>query len=228
MTRLAATLVLAMIIAASTSVGVFAQRGGGGRGRGGGRVMIPQTAQPSPSINSPSFPISGMNSPSFPLRGPLGIGPAPPAPFDARPGTYTRLHRNLPSLGIPFGYGYAGPFYGASALVFVDTAFVGSVGDLQARGVVLSPGRHYLDLEAPGYDKKTIEITVSPGEPLRYRYEMTPTQRAAAIVLPPGPPQTMYAIPGCYGGNRPPVAANLPRGCDIANVRVIRPLPRAN
>src|SRR6266550_1291891 len=101
MTRLAATLVLAMIIAASTSVGVFAQRGGGGRGRGGGRVMIPQTAQPSPSINSPSFP----------LRGPLGIGPAPPAPFDARPGTYTRLHRNLPSLGIPFGYGYAGPFY---------------------------------------------------------------------------------------------------------------------
>src|SRR5947207_12139830 len=255
MTRLAATLVLAMIIAASTSVGVFAQRGGGGRGRGGGRVMIPQTAQPSPSINSPSFPISGMNSPSFPLRGPLGIGPAPPAPFDARPGTYTRLHRNLPSLGIPFGYGYAGPFYGAdstyekmyrgyepeittgalfldvtpaSALVFVDTAFVGSVGDLQARGVVLSPGRHYLDLEAPGYDKKTIEITVSPGEPLRYRYEMTPTPRAASIVLPPGPPQTMYAIPGCYGGNRPPVAANLPRGCDIANVRVIRPLPRAN
>jgi hypothetical protein len=57
---------------------------------------------------------------------------------------------------------------------------------------------------------------------------MTPTQRAAAVVLPPRPPETIYAIPGCYGGNRPPVAANLPKGCDIAKVRVLRPQPRAN
>jgi hypothetical protein len=33
----------------------------------------------------------------------------------------------------------------------------------------------------------------------------------------------MYAIPGCYGGNTPPVQANLPAGCDIAKVRVLRP-----
>jgi hypothetical protein len=255
MTRLAATLALAVIIAASTSAVVDAQRGGGRGGGRGGAVVMPPVAQPSPSINSPSFPVGGLNSPSFPLRGPLGVGVPPPSPFDARPGTYTRLHRIPPSLGIPFGYGYAGPFYGAdstyekmyrryepdittgtlfldvtpaSALVFVDTAYVGSVGDLQARGVALSAGRHYLDLEASGYDRKTIDITITAGEPLRYRYEMTPTQRAAAVVLPPGPPQTMYAIPGCYGGNRPPVAANLPRGCDIAKVRVIRPQPRTN
>jgi hypothetical protein len=246
MTRLAAALPLAVIIAASTSV-----------------VIDAQGAQPapSPSINSPSFPVTGLNSPSFPLRGPLGIGPAPPSPFDAGPDTYTRLHPIPPSLGVPFGFGigYGYPYYGhsyrhestyekmyrryepaitmgalfldvtpAAALVSVDTVYVGSVGDLQARGIPLSAGRHYLDLEAPGYDRKTIEITITAGEPLRYRYEMTPAQRAAAIVLPPGPPQTMYAIPGCYGGNRPPVAANLPRGCDIANVRVIRPQPRAN
>ena len=275
MTRLAPTFALALIIAVSTSIAVDAQRGGGGGGRGGGRggggragaggrggraVMIPRDAQPSPSINSPSFPVGGLNSPSFPLRGPLGVGPVPPSPFDARPGTYTRLHRIPPSLGVPFGYGYGGPFYGgdfyagestyekmyrryepestagtlfldvtpASTLVFVDTAYVGSVADLQARGVPLSAGRHYLDLEATGYDKKAIEITIAAGEPLRYRYDMTPTQRAAATVVPPGPPQTMYAIPGCYGGNRPPVAANLPSGCDIAKVRVIRPQPRVN
>jgi hypothetical protein len=246
MTRLAATLALAVIIAASISTVVNAQGA---------------EPAPSPSINSPSFPVSGLNSPSFPLRGPLGIGPAPPSPFDAGPDTYTRLHPIPPSLGVPFGFGigYGYPYYGhsyrhestyekmyrryepaitdgalfldvtpAAALVFVDTAYVGSVGDLQARGVSLPAGRHYLDLEAPGYDRRTIEITITAGEPLRYRYEMTPAQRAAAIVLPPGPPQTMYAIPGCYGGNRPPVAANLPRGCDIAKVRVIRPQPRAN
>jgi hypothetical protein len=116
----------------------------------------------------------------------------------------------------------------STALVFVDTAYVGSVQDLQARGVTLSPGRHWLDLEAPGFDKKTIEITIRTGEPLRYRVDLTPTRRAEIAVMPPRPPETMYAIPGCYGGNRPPVAANLPKGCDIAKVRVIRPQARIN
>jgi len=246
MTRLAATLALAVIIAAATSVVVDAQGG---------------EPTPSPSINNPSFPVSGLNSPSFPLRGPLGIGPPPPSPFDAGPDTYTRLHPIPPSLGVPFGFGfgYGVPFYGhpynhestyeklyrrptpvvttgtllldvtpASALVFIDTAYVGSVGDVQARGVTLSAGRHYLDLEAPGYDRRTIEVTIASGEPLRYRYDMTPVQRAAATIVPSVPPQTMYAIPGCYGGNRPPVAANLPKGCDMSKVRVIRPQPRAN
>jgi hypothetical protein len=116
----------------------------------------------------------------------------------------------------------------STALVFVDTAYVGTVQDLQARGVTLSPGRHWLDLEAPDFDKKTIEITIRAGEPLRYRVDLTPTRRAEIAVTPPRPPETMYAIPGCYGGNRPPVAANLPKGCDIAKVHVIRPQPRTN
>jgi hypothetical protein len=33
----------------------------------------------------------------------------------------------------------------------------------------------------------------------------------------------MYAIPGCYGGNKPPVVSALPAGCDITNVHIIRP-----
>jgi hypothetical protein len=114
----------------------------------------------------------------------------------------------------------------ASALVSVDSALVGTVGDL-ARGVTLTPGRHWVDLEAAGFEKKTIEITIRPGEPLRYRFDMT-AARMAAVTIVPERPETMYAIPGCYGGNRPPVAANLPRGCDIAKVRVIRPQPRTN
>jgi hypothetical protein len=110
-----------------------------------------------------------------------------------------------------------------NALVFVDSAFVGNVEDLQTRGVTLTAGRHWVDLEAPNYDRKTIEVTVRAGEPLRYRFDMSPTRRAEVIPAPPRPPQTMYMIAGCYAGNRPPVAANLPKGCDIAKVRVIRP-----
>jgi hypothetical protein len=117
----------------------------------------------------------------------------------------------------------------ASALVYVDTAYVGSVVDLQTRGVTLSGGRHFVDLEAPGYERKTIEILIRAGEPLRYRFDMVPERRAEAVVIPPRPPQTLYAIAGCYAGNRPPVAENLPKGCDIGKVRVIRPQPaRAN
>jgi hypothetical protein len=260
-------------------VGAGGMRGGGARGGGGnpgpggagnpgprvggfrfqGRVNMPFVPPALPSINRPSFPIDGLNRPAFPLSGPLGFGPQPRGPFDARRGTFTRIHP-FGSFGTTFGYGgYGsavpyGPSYApestyekmfrtpqpeattgtlfldvtpSDALVFVDSAFVGSVADLQTRGVMLSQGRHWLDLEAPGFEKKTIEITIRPGEPLRFRFDMVPVRTAAATIVPERP-ETMYAIPGCYGGNKPPVAANLPRGCDIAKVRVIRPQPRAN
>ena len=256
MTRHTVSLALALVIAASAFVVLDAQGGRGGQ-RGASGAIAPE-APPSSSMNSPSFPVTGLNRPSFPLRGPLGVDPVPASPFDARPGTYTRLHPIPPSLGIPFGYGYSGPFYGAEstyeklyrtpqqevttgtlfldvtpagAQIFVDTAYVGSVNDVQPRGLTLSAGRHFLGLEAPGYERKTIDVAIAPGEPLRYRYDMTPVQRAETAPAPPvaaRPPQTMYAISGCYGGNRPPVAANLPKGCDVKNVRVIRPQPRAN
>ncbi len=219
------------------------------------RPLQPMTTI-TPSINRPFFPIDGLNRPSFPLSGPPGVGLEVASPFAARAGTFTRLH-GAGSFGIPIGYGGAvyGPSYApestydryrrtpepeittgtlflevtpVTTLVFVDTAYVGTVGDLQARGLTLSAGRHFLDLEAPDYDKKTIEIVITAGEPLRYRVDLTRTQRAAAVVIPLRPPETMYAIPGCYGGNRPPVAANLPKGCDIAKVRVLRPQPRTN
>jgi len=267
MTRLAVTFALAATFALSTSVMVDAQRGtGGGRGGNGGhggngfrsqgRAEMPSTPSTLGDLSSLNRPL-GADINGIQTTPPPGFGPQVPSPFAARPGTYTRIHRELQSFGTPLGYGFDaagyGPFYEstydkmyrraqpeittgtlfldvtpATASVFVDTAYVGSVGDLQARGLTVSAARHYVDLEAPGYDRRTIEIAITAGEPLRYRYDMTPTQRAAAVVLPPRPPETIYAIPGCYGGNRPPVAANLPKGCDIAKVRVLRPQPRAN
>jgi hypothetical protein len=227
-----------------------------GAGRAGfriqGRVNVPPAL---PSINRPSFPIDGLNRPAFPLSGPFGFGRAQRSPFDARRGTYTRLQQYV-GIPYGYGYGYDvyGPSYvpestydklyrtpeppiteGAllfdvtpsTALVFVDSAFVGNVEDLQTRGLTLSAGRHWVDLEAPNYDRKTIEVTIRAGEPLRYRFDLTPTRRAEVIPAPPRPPQTMYMIAGCYAGNRPPVAANLPQGCDVKNVRTIPP-PRGS
>jgi hypothetical protein len=177
----------------------------------------------------------------------LGFGRPTRGPFDARPGTYTRPRRGYGS-SIGYGYGFSTTYDGtypseeprgdliaeetgllfldvtpSSAQVFVDTAFVGSVEDLRTRGARLTPGHHWVDIEATGFEKKTFEITASAGQPVRYSADLLPARRAAAVVIPSRPPQTMYAIPGCYGGNLPPVAANLPKGCDIANVRVIRP-----
>jgi hypothetical protein len=228
-------------------------RGGGFRNPG--RVNMPGAL---PSINRPSFPIGGLNRPAFPLSGPLGFGPAQRSPFDARRRFQRSGSFGIPLGyggfdsfdGVAYGPSYVpestydkmfrtqqepeettGALFldvtPASALVFVDTALVGTVGDLQTRGVTLTPGRHWLDLEAPGFEKKTIEITIRPGEPLRYRFDMT-AARTAALTIVPERPETMYAIPGCYGGNRPPIAEKLPRGCDIAKVRVIRPQPRVN
>lgn len=269
MARFGVALTVAAMFVASASV-VDAQRGGrggGGGGQQGGATGGGARFDAVVNLPAPPIPSSAGLSISRPIGTQItGVRTNPPpgfetygrSPFDARRGTYTRLHR-LPIYGAPFGYGdYSvgyGPSYApestyekmfrrqapemttgmlfvdatpASALVFVDSAYVGSVGDLQTRGVALSRGRHWLDLEAPGYDKKTIEINITAGQSLRYGVELTPTRRAEAVLIPARPPQTMYAIPGCYGGNRPPVASALPKGCDIAKVRVIRPGPRTN
>lgn len=240
MTRVCLAFLLAAMCASSTPVALAGQRGDG---RGQGRP-----AQPSVPINE------DLNRPSFPIRGPLGMSPAVPSPFAVTSRTSAPTSRRPRTSGIPFSYGFGVPAYGdtsardhrpsavepeivngtlmldvtpRTSLVFVDSAYVGTVDDLAVRGLALSRGRHWLELEAPDYEKTLTEVNIVPGQPLRYRVELAPVRRAALIVIPPRPPETMYAIPGCYGGNRPPEVATLPPGCDIAKVRVLRP-PRPN
>jgi hypothetical protein len=230
-------------------------RGGGFRNPGrvnmpGAPPSINRPSFPIDGLNRPSFPLSGplgfgraQRSP-FDARGAytrlrqsgsFGFGGygggfdsfdgVPYGPSYVPESTYDKMYRTQPEAEETMGALFL-DVTPATALVSVDNALVGTVGDL-ARGVTLTPGRHWLDLEAPGFEKKTIEITIRPGEPLRYRFDMT-AARTAALTIVPERPETMYAIPGCYGGNRPPIAEKLPRGCDIAKVRVIRPQPRIN
>jgi len=216
-----------------------------------GRVNVPpalpsinRPSFPIDGLNRPAFPLSGplgfgraQRSPFDARRGtytrlqpfvgvPYGYGgygydvPAYGDSYVAE-STYEKLYRTPPP---PITEGTllfdVSP---ATALVYIDSAYVGNIADLQTSGLTLPGGRHWVDLEAPNYDKKTFEVTIRAGEPLSYRFDMTPTRRAEVIAAPPRPPQTMYMIAGCYAGNRRPVAANLPKGCDIAKVQVIRP-----
>ena len=230
---------------------------GGGSGVQIG-VNLPATPIPPPSGMSISRPIgtqiTGVETNPPPGFGPLSPSPFAARPgtytrlhrispfgygspygYDSPPygfysyvpeSTYDKLYRTPPP---PITEGTLSlDVTPLTAMVFVDSAYVGNVQDLQTRGVPLSAGRHWVDLEATSYDRKTIEVTIRAGEPLRYRFDMTPTRRAEVIAAPPRPPQTMYMIAGCYAGNRPPVAANLPKGCDAAKVRVIRPTARLN
>lgn len=218
-----------------------------------GRINVPpalpsinRPAFPIDGLNRPAFPLSGplgfgrMQRSPFDARrgtytrlqqfggvpygyGGYGFGYDVPAYGDSYvpESTYEKLYRT-PEPVITEG-ALLFDVTPATALVYIDGAYVGNVADLQPNGLTLAGGRHWVDLEAPNYDKKTIEVTIRAGEELRYRFDMTPIRRADVIAAPPRPPQTMYMIAGCYAGNRPPVAANLPSGCDIAKVRVIRP-----
>jgi PEGA domain len=218
-----------------------------------GRVNVPPTLPsinrpsfPIDGLNRPAFPLSGplgfgraQRSPFDARRGTYtrlqpfggipygyggyGYGYDAPAYGDSYvpESTYEKLYRT-PEPPITEG-ALLFDVTPATALVYIDNAYVGNVADLQTSGLTLPGGRHWVDLEAPNYDKKTFEVTIRAGEPLRYRFDMTPTRRAEVIPASPRPPQTLYVVAGCYAGNRPPVAVNLPKGCDVAKVRIIRP-----
>lgn len=110
-----------------------------------------------------------------------------------------------------------------TAQVSVDGFYIGTVDDFWPAGVTLAAGHHRVDLRAPGYELLTIPVEIAAradGQPITFRGALT--------VLPVPPPQavtphrreTMYVIPGCYAGNRPPQESALARGCDIARLRV--------
>lgn len=49
------------------------------------------------------------------------------------------------------------------------------------------------------------------------------TLPAATVPLPPGHKRTLYVIPGCYAGDKPPRRDQLRPGCDMRSVRTISP-----
>jgi hypothetical protein len=113
----------------------------------------------------------------------------------------------------------------ASAQVFVDSYYVGTVDDLDAMRVLqLEAGPHRIEFRAPQYRTLTVDVRVLPLETVTYRGALEPLQpQAAAPPAPAGPPTMMYVIPNCYLGNLPPRQNRLPSGCDAKAVQILKP-----
>jgi hypothetical protein len=112
-----------------------------------------------------------------------------------------------------------------SAEVFVDSLYVGTVADINARNVLeLTAGPHRIEIRAPQYQTVTVDVRITPYETVTYRATLEPLRLPPAAAPPAhGPATTMYVIPNCYLGNVPPRPNRLPSGCDAKQVQVIGP-----
>jgi hypothetical protein len=108
-----------------------------------------------------------------------------------------------------------------TAQIYVDGFYVGTVDDFVPHGVTLPAGRHWIDLREASYETLTIPVEVGPGRPARFRGGLAAVPIPTPRAIPPRGSETMYVIPGCYAGNRPPGESALARGCDIARLRVL-------
>jgi hypothetical protein len=113
----------------------------------------------------------------------------------------------------------------ASAQVFVDSYYVGTVEDIEAQRVLrLEAGPHRIEMRAPQYRTLTVDVRVAPLETVTYRGALEPIRpQSAAAPAPPGPPTVMYVIPKCYLGNLPPRQDRLPAGCNAKDVQILKP-----
>ena len=110
----------------------------------------------------------------------------------------------------------------ASAQVYVDGYFVGTVVEF---GGALDAGVHRVEILEPGFETLVFDVRIFPNETTRYGRDLRriagAPKRNAPIAARPAP-KTLYVIPRCYAGDTPPVASQLPAGCDASHVRTVR------
>jgi hypothetical protein len=110
------------------------------------------------------------------------------------------------------------------AQVYVDGYYVGLAEEFGPHGrpINLGAGPHQVELRAPGYETLTFKVVIEPDGLVRYRGEMQPiATKPAAIATPPKPTavtRSVYVIPNCYAGNKPPTGI-LPKGCSLKNLQ---------
>jgi hypothetical protein len=122
----------------------------------------------------------------------------------------------------PFGTLRVEVLAAAAGQVYVDGYYV-ATADQAAAGLDLEPGPHRVEVRAAGYEPLTFDVRITPNQMITFRDAMKPMTSAPAAPPPtPAVPSTFYVIPGCYIGNVPPAAANLPDGCDPAKVRTVK------
>jgi hypothetical protein len=109
------------------------------------------------------------------------------------------------------------------AQLFIDGYYLGTIADSGVKGRALPVGTHRVELRAPGFDTHTFDIRIAAGESITYSRDLDRVRplAAPAPLRPASGAGTIYVIPGCYAGNRPPSADVTARGCDPARLRTI-------
>lgn len=189
----------------------------------------------------PPFP------PPFPGEDLFLAGPDTYAPrFDRVPRRRGRRYPFFGGFGYGFGYAPMSPFPGpdssirrqwereadgylrllmepATAQVHVDGFYVGTVAEFATAGRALPAGPRRVEVRAHGYQTATFDVNVVPNETITYRQDLARIEQRPAAPVPVAARKTMYVIPRCYAGDTPPVASQLPAGCNARQVRRIPP-----
>jgi hypothetical protein len=167
----------------------------------------------------PAHPISGIDGSRGWLHAGWGYWPYYPEPLDAQP---ARVEPEVPVAGrlqLRVAPG--------DARVFIDGGYEGSADDLREPGVLLPLGSHRVRLEANGYTSQTFDVRIDDESTVIRRAMLdqaaVPARSGRNEVEAPRPaPQnvkTMYVIPRCYAGDKPPDPATR---CDLTQLRTIR------
>jgi hypothetical protein len=113
------------------------------------------------------------------------------------------------------------------AQVYVDGFYVGLAEEfgLHGRALELKPGSHHIELRSPEHETLSFSVMITADETVRYRGDMrriaVPSITPVAALAAPArraASTSMYVIPKCYAGNKPP-AQPLPAGCDRRKIQ---------
>lgn len=136
----------------------------------------PQQAYPQQSDPQQGYPQQSYPQQSYPQQG----APAQPYPQSGSPDQSAGQTQNNPSLaqpGTPAG-GISFDITPATAAVIIDGTYVGRVSDLgpTTQPMGLKPGRHHVEIRAPGYETVTFDVDIVSGQVLPYKGQMQPVR----------------------------------------------------
>lgn len=111
----------------------------------------------------------------------------------------------------------------------VNGFFVGLAADVNG-AMLLEPGLDRAGVDPEGFEHAAADVradeaarvAASPERASLERAQIAAADRIASAVAPAAA-KTLYVIPRCYAGDRRPLAADLPAGCSLADLRVISP-----
>jgi hypothetical protein len=120
-------------------------------------------AAPYPVPYSYSYPVP---YPASPYPAPYATAPYP---------TYSAPPQTAPSVSVapgdPTSGGISFEITPADALVYVDSVYAGAVGSFTPSSdpLMLTPGRHRIEIEAPGYQRAVFDVDIVAGQVIPYQ-----------------------------------------------------------